>query len=71
MPQSHSRRKGKGCDGKIAYPTLYIARREASRFAHRRDAAGSPIVSFLRAYACRCGKFHIGSTRRIDWSKVR
>lgn len=55
---------------KISYPTLAAAQVAAAKMAKRKEQQGNPIVTFLRAYGCPCGKFHIGKTRDIDWSKV-
>ncbi len=63
--------KHKPCrSGKRAYPTLDQARAAAARLARRRAAQGNPVVSFLQAYPCGCGRFHFGSTRQIDWSRL-
>lgn len=56
--------------GKRPYGTLDQARAAAARLANRRAKQGNPVVSFLRAYGCTCGRFHFGSTRQIDWSRL-
>jgi hypothetical protein len=34
----------------------------------KRKAKGkNPIVTYLRAYACACGGFHLGKARGINW----
>ena len=58
-------------DGKRAYDTLAQAQAAAAHMAHRKDRQGNTIVTFLRAYACHCGRFHFGRTRDIDWSRVK
>ena len=57
-------------DGKRTYPTLKDAQRAAAEMAKRKAKQGNPIVTFLRAYGCPCGKFHVGSSRDIDWALV-
>ena len=58
-------------DGKRGYKTISEARRAAARMASQRQRNGNVIVQYLKAYGCWCGKFHVGSTGNIDWSKVR
>lgn len=58
------------CARKVRYESLELARMAAAALAKRRQNQGIPIVSYLKAYACRCGGFHFGSTRRIDWSRI-
>lgn len=57
--------------GKQSFGTLKEAQAAAAHLAYRRDKQGAPIVTFLRAYGCECGKFHFGKTKDIDWSKVK
>lgn len=64
-------KKNKRCDGKVAYPTLKAAQAAAASMCARKSKQGSPVVTFLRAYGCACGRFHYGRTRDIDWSKVK
>lgn len=67
------KRKDKGHVGKVAYITKEIAQGAAARLAKKKSKqglGGNRIVSFLMAYKCHCGKWHIGKSRRIDWSKV-
>lgn len=59
------------CGRKVAHPTLQAARAAAARLAVARALAGNPIVTFLGAYRCRCGKWHVGGTGRIDWDRVK
>lgn len=58
-------------DGKASFPSLKAAQIAAASMAARKDRDGNPIVTFLRAYGCPCGRFHFGKTRDIDWSRVR
>jgi hypothetical protein len=58
-------------DGKHSFPTLQAAQAAAAGMAKRKEKQGHAIVTFLRAYACHCGKFHYGKTREIDWSRVK
>ena len=57
-------------DGKRTYPTLRAAQRAAAEMAQRKARQGNPIVTFLRAYGCHCGRFHVGNSRDIDWALV-
>lgn len=65
------KRMSKCHDGKQAYPTLEAAQAAAAIMAHRKARHGNPIVTFLRAYECACGKFHFGKTKDIDWSQIK
>lgn len=56
---------------KKGYPSLKDARFGAAATCARRAKKGNPIVTFLRAYACKCGKFHVGGTKQIDWRRVK
>ena len=58
------------CGNKRGYTTLDQARAAAARLAARRASQGNPVVSFLRAYGCSCGKYHFGSSRQIDWDRL-
>lgn len=58
------------CGTKRGYTTLDQARAAAARLAAARARQGNPVVSFLQAYGCSCGKYHFGSTRQIDWGRV-
>ena len=58
------------CGNKKAYETLALAKAAAWNFTKSREKAGNPIVTFLQAYGCQCGKFHIGSSRQINWEAV-
>lgn len=59
------------CKGKkAAFDSMDAAKKAAASMANRKAKKGNPIVSFLRAYGCSCGKFHYGSSRQIDWSRV-
>lgn len=66
-----SKATGKCPTGKKPYPTLQAAKRAAVQLADKRARQGNPVVSFLRAYGCSCGQFHFGSSRQIDWDRVR
>lgn len=57
--------------GKKPYPTLQAAKAAAAQLADKRARQGNPVVSFLRAYGCACGKFHFGSSRVIDWDRLK
>jgi len=57
--------------GKKPYPTLQAAKIAAAQLADKRALQGVPVVSYLRAYQCACGKFHFGSTRVIDWDRFK
>lgn len=57
--------------GKKPYPTLQAAKIAAAQLANKRAQQGNPVVSFLRAYGCACGKFHFGSSRVIDWDRLK
>lgn len=61
----------KKCAGKVAYPTLQAAQAAAAMMCKNKAEKGSPVVTFMRAYGCHCGKFHYGRTREIDWSQVK
>lgn len=65
------RQQRRGHDGKVGYDTLEQAQRAAWLLADRKARQGNPVVTFLRAYGCPCGKFHFGKTKQIDWSKVK
>ena len=65
------KRHGKCPTGKKPYPTLQAAKAAAAQLADKRANQGVPIVSFLRAYGCACGKFHFGSSRVIDWDRLK
>lgn len=71
MPDVNSRRMKKCHTGKRTFPTLEAAKTAAAALAHRRREQGNVIAAFLRAYGCSCGGFHFGSTKDIDWSKVK
>lgn len=57
--------------GKVGYETFDLARAAAAAMADRKAKQGNPIVSFINAYGCACGKYHIGKTNNIDWSRVK
>ena len=59
------KQKRKRCGKKIGYNSLEDARKAAAIFTKKKK-----IITFMRAYPCNCGKFHIVSTKNIDWSKV-
>lgn len=54
------------CGSKIKYNSLEDAKKAAAIFAKKKG-----IITIMRAYGCHCGKFHIGRTKEIDWSKVK
>lgn len=58
-------------EGKVKHPTLQAAQETIRRMCERKAKQGNPVVSFMRAYGCACGSFHIGKTRDIDWSRVK
>jgi hypothetical protein len=58
-------------DGKRPYASLAEAKAAAWGMAERKLKKGEPIVTYLRAYGCPCGRFHIGKTRDINWDLVR
>lgn len=58
-------------DGKNSFATLEQAQAAASDMARKKQRQGNPIVTYLRAYGCACGKFHFGRSKDIDWSKVK
>lgn len=58
------------CGKKKAYDTLAQAKEAAYHVTRRREKLGEPIVTYLQAYGCQCGKFHIGSSRQINWEAV-
>lgn len=60
------RQKRKKCGRKICYNSLAEAKKAAAIFATKKK-----IVTFMQAYKCHCGSFHIGGTKKIDWSKVK
>jgi len=71
MPAPSKKRMRSCHDGKRRYNSLDEAKAAASAFARKKAKTGSPIVTFLRAYGCACGGFHIGKTRGINWDLVR
>lgn len=64
-------KKDKKCGGKAGYPTLQAAQAAAAAMCRKKAKQGTPVVTFLRAYGCHCGRFHYGGTREIDWSKIK
>lgn len=69
---SARKRRRKSHDGKRAYDTQQQAQAAIAGMCRRRARQGEPIVSFMRAYRCGfCAKWHVGSSRSINWSKVR
>lgn len=71
MPRSTKRRMRKCHDGKRAYATMKEAQAAAHGMLHRLAKRGDPMVTFMRAYGCACGKWHIGKTRDINWQLVK
>lgn len=61
----------RACAGKRQYKTFDEARTAAAGMANRKAKQGNTIVTFLKAYGCACGGYHVGRTRDIDWSRVR
>lgn len=61
----------RACDGKRRFGTLGEAQRAAAEMVARKDRQGLTIVTWLRAYGCRCGGFHFGRTRQINWDVIR
>jgi hypothetical protein len=57
-------------EGKRRYETLEQAQAAAGMMRKRKAKQGVPIVSFVRAYGCACGGFHVGKSRDIDWNLV-
>jgi hypothetical protein len=59
-------------EGKQQFATLKDAQAAANGMTRRKAAAGAgkAIVSWVRAYGCACGGFHIGKTREINWALV-
>ena len=51
---------------KVSHQTQQEAQAAAARMGEQLG-----IVTFLRAYRCRCGAWHVGKSRNIDWSKVK
>lgn len=70
MKRRNGTRSRRGHEGKAPYPTLQLAQAAAAGLARRKDRQGNRIVTWLRAYRCTCGSFHIGKSRSIDWSRV-
>lgn len=60
------KQKRKICGKKIGYNTIKEARRAAAMFTMTKN-----IVTYMKAYQCHCGMFHIGSTKKINWDKVK
>ena len=58
-------------NGKRAYPSIEAAQQAIVSLVRKRAKQGNPIVTYLQAYGCACGKFHFGNTRQIDWSRVK
>ena len=66
-----AKRRNRCHEGKQRFLTLEAAQAAAAGLARRKDKQGNTIVTFLRAYACACGGFHLGKTREINWSLVK
>lgn len=58
-------------EGKKPFDTHEAACAAIRRMCASKEKQGNPIVSFMRAYGCACGKFHVGKTRDIDWSRIK
>lgn len=66
-----NKRRMKQChDGKRRHETLDLAKRALWHFVKKRAEKGDAIVTFMRAYGCACGGFHIGRTKEINWELV-
>jgi len=68
---SKKNRKRHAHENKRAYDTIEEAKRALGSWLAKRRKEGKPIVTMMRAYGCHCGKFHIGSTREINWDLVK
>lgn len=70
MSRPKAKRLRRRCANKRSYDTLDQAKSAAAGLVALRKKQGNPVVTFLRAYGCHCGKFHFGNTKNIDWAKV-
>lgn len=68
MAKSGSRRRnGRMCAGKVGYEDRAAALAAVYGTRRSNEQKGEIRATHLRAYACRCGKWHIGHSRRLDW----
>ena len=67
MATSSKNKKHACSTGKRPYDSLQEAQTAAIVIVKSKAKGKNPIVSHMRAYACACGKFHIGRTKGINW----
>ena len=65
-----TKKRNKGCDGKIKYDSIDEARKAIIHMTKRKKRSGNKIVSYMNVYGCSCGKFHIGKTKEIRWRDI-
>lgn len=64
-------RRFKSCGGKRRHGTMLHAQAALASLLRTRQKQGNPIVSVMRCYGCACGGFHVGSSKQIDWRRVK
>lgn len=60
----------KTCEKKIKYKTLEEAKKQAWWTIERNRMKGDPQVTFVRAYGCSCGSYHVGRSKEINWEAL-
>lgn len=65
------KKKNKGCVGKIKYESHVQAENAMYSMLRRYRKKGLPRAANFNVYGCRCGSFHIGKARSINWSTVK
>ena len=63
--QAQLRKRHKGCTSKRSYNTLLDAEGYAKMYSDSRYCMHGSGVAY-RAYFCRCGKFHLTSSKKKD-----
>jgi hypothetical protein len=66
-----TKKKIKGCTGKVPYKDKEVAYASLRHMIKRHDKKGLTRVAKFQVYGCKCGAFHIGKTGEIVWKKVR
>lgn len=69
--KSAANKKRPGCESKKRYETIEAAKTGIMQMVRKKAAKGDPIVTYLRAYGCACGGFHVGKSRDINWDAFK
>tara|TARA_B100002049_G_C16085590_1_gene379369 strand:- start:5632 stop:5844 length:213 start_codon:yes stop_codon:yes gene_type:complete len=68
---ANRKKKIKGCTGKIKYESQLHAKNAMHGMLRRQKKKGFPRAANFNVYGCRCGSFHVGKTRSINWASVK